>query len=703
MITLVTMNATSAAFTGTTTNGANAFTAAASFPTYPTSVNNNSPLFYHRLDEPAGATAAADSSGNGLTGVYGADSATGAAFLTAFDEGSGTTVKDLSGSASPKNLTTTNMTWAAGKSGTAGSFNGTTAYATASGSVVTTSSSFSVAAWVYLTDNTGYRTAVSQDGTTVAGFQLQYNLWQNRWVFLMQATDTTSPAGNLAISTTVPALNTWTHLVGVYDAPNDQMQIWVNGVLEGTNPWAGAWSATGSVVVGAEKYNGARAGFWQGRVDDVRLYTAKLSQIQISELANGITGGPSTSYAFSENSGTTTADLSGNTNKGTFGSGATWTTGKAGKAVALDGTTNAYVSADDPALDTSKSFTVSAWVYLNGASLPTVNMSVMSQPGVNSRAFSLKYDTTHKWSWSLATSDINNPGFDPIYSTADASPSTWTHLVGVYDSGAAAGQQSKLYVNAGTPVVGPHTSVWNATGTLQVGRSFYSGAYVDNFNGNIDDMRTYRRALSAAEVSLLYNGGSGGAPALGHSSLGQPGALQGAQQGQQGTTSAGFTSLGNGYNPVRYANPTTFSLECWFRNNGVAGTMMSFGNVPDSNSGTHDRELFLNSAGNVVFGANSGTANVVQSPGTYFDGNWHHVVATISPTAGMALYLDGTSVNTRNFSTVGNYTGYWRWGGDTATAGTWPSDLYTGQLDEVAVYGTVLSAQQVAWHYHANH
>jgi hypothetical protein len=35
---------------------------------------------------------------------------------------------------------------------------------------------------------------------------------------------------------------------------------------------------------------------------------------------------------------------------------------------------------------------------------------------------------------------------------------------------------------------------------------------------------------------------------------------------------------------------------------------------------------------------------------------------------------------------------------------TWPGPTYfTGQIDEVPVYGTELSAQQVAWHYHANH
>ena len=78
---------------------------------------------------------------------------------------------------------------------------------------------------------------------------------------------------------------------------------------------------------------------------------------------NGMTNGASTSWDFDEGTGTTTADTSGAANPGTLGgAGATWTTtGRVNNALALDGTTNAYIDGAAPALDTAQSFTVAAW------------------------------------------------------------------------------------------------------------------------------------------------------------------------------------------------------------------------------------------------------------------------------------------------------------------------------------------------------
>ncbi len=69
---------------------------------------------------------------------------------------------------------------------------------------------------------------------------------------------------------------------------------------------------------------------------------------------------------------------------------------------------------------------------------------------------------------------------------------------------------------------------------------------------------------------------------------------------------------------------------------------------------------------------------------------------------GMALYVDGVKVGSRTDTTVGqSYTGYWRIGGDNLNS--WPnrpsSDYLNGQIDDVAVYPTVLTAPQIRAHY----
>ena len=83
---------------------------------------------------------------------------------------------------------------------------------------------------------------------------------------------------------------------------------------------------------------------------------------------------------------------------------------------------------------------------------------------------------------------------------------------------------------------------------------------------------------------------------------------------------------------------------------------------------------------------------------SYNDGAWHHLVATRLPTTdGLNLYLDGASVGTNPQTDAQVYTGYWRVGGDT----NWGDGgaYFNGTLDEVAIYPSVLTADQVRANY----
>ena len=67
-----------ATFSSTRANGSNSFGAAATFDTYQQSVLADSPLFYHRMDDPAGTTVLDDTSSNNRDGTY--NEATSAAY-----------------------------------------------------------------------------------------------------------------------------------------------------------------------------------------------------------------------------------------------------------------------------------------------------------------------------------------------------------------------------------------------------------------------------------------------------------------------------------------------------------------------------------------------------------------------------------------------------------------------------------------------
>ncbi|MCE0539533.1 LamG domain-containing protein [Kineosporia rhizophila] len=183
---------------------------------------------------------------------------------------------------------------------------------------------------------------------------------------------------------------------------------------------------------------------------------------------------------------------------------------------------------------------------------------------------------------------------------------------------------------------------------------------------------------------------------------GRPGALIGDQAA---STAMRFEGSGIGYWPTPVNNPATFSLELWFRTSSTTGgDLVSFGNSMTGDSIIYDRIWKMMDDGTITFGIYSGGAIVsATTTATYNDGRWHHGVLTLSPGTGMTMYVDGVVAATNpSPGAPQNYSGYWRWGGGKKWVTPPTSEFFYGDLDEVAIYPRVLSAQQVARHYWTN-
>lgn len=173
------------------------------------------------------------------------------------------------------------------------------------------------------------------------------------------------------------------------------------------------------------------------------------------------------------------------------------------------------------------------------------------------------------------------------------------------------------------------------------------------------------------------------------------------------STSIHFTGAGFGTAATLVTNPQTFSLEVWFRTattNG--GHLIGFSDNTGFAGPSFDRIAFMRNDGKIDFGTSGAAANYVTSAAAYNDGAWHHLVVTYGTTGGALLYVDGALSGTNSTAAApATYNGYWHWGGNKMLS--WDdrptSDYFTGDLDELAIYPTRLTAQQVAWHYHANH
>jgi hypothetical protein len=203
------------------------------------------------------------------------------------DNGSGTTATDTS-SGGHNGALNGGPAWTTGKIGTALCFNGSTATVDINHSVATTNGSFSVAAWVQLTSLSNWATAVSQDGSNVSGFYLQYTSPSagsdgGKFAFSLLGSDATNATTVRATSPFSPVANTWYHLVGVYDASTLQSRLYVNGALVATKTVTAAWAATGETVIGRGKFGGP-VDYWPGLIDDVQISNQALSDADVKTL-----------------------------------------------------------------------------------------------------------------------------------------------------------------------------------------------------------------------------------------------------------------------------------------------------------------------------------------------------------------------------------------------------------------------------------
>src|SRR6266498_145715 len=212
--------------------------------------------------------------------------------------------------------------------------------------------------------------------------------------------------------------------------------------------------------------------------------------------------GPVAAYSFNEGAGTTVADSSGNNNTGTLVNGPIWTGGMYGSALSFDGLSD-YVDLGDPVtLQLTGSMTISGWI--NAALFPVDDAAIVSKRDSGEVGYQL--DTTIDAGPRTIGFKLTNAsgGYMFRYGASTLQPNQWYHVAGVYD---AAAQTLSVYLNGqldnglliGTITATQLNSLLNVNIGRRAGRSGFE------FNGLIDEVRIYNRALSPAEIQQDMN------------------------------------------------------------------------------------------------------------------------------------------------------------------------------------------------------
>jgi hypothetical protein len=191
-------------------------------------------------------------------------------------------------------------------------------------------------------------------------------------------------------------------------------------------------------------------------------------------------------YSFNEGSGTTLIDRTGFGRTGTV-SGATWSTaGRNGGALSFDGINDIVTIADHNSLDLTTGMTLEAWVRPSTVS-NTRTVLMKNRSGGMAYALLAGDPASLPAGYVRTTSDQNVTG------AAAIGVNVWTHLALTYD-----GTTLRLYVG-GVEVASRALSgsMVVTTNALTMGGNTLGVGY---FQGLIDDVRIYNRALTATEV-----------------------------------------------------------------------------------------------------------------------------------------------------------------------------------------------------------
>lgn len=388
-------------------------------------------------------------------------------------------------------------TFAAGEVGQAFSFDGS-GYATAGNpdSLRLTGTAVSIDAWVNPASN---GSTVFIAGKTASSFN-DYVLFLNNGI--LEGGIKTAGVEHFIADYTLPT-NTWTHVALTYDGTT--LKIFANGVIVASDSVSGNLDGSNS-----EFAIGGRSGegFLNGSVDEVEVFDRALTDDEVIAIYHAGSAGkcrpcisaPSGMIDWWPGDGNAN-DIQGG-HGATLQNGATFASGEVAGAFSFDGTDD-FVSlpaSSDWNFGTGD-FTFDFWARGNGTS----RMQALSfDPDLGTRNLDFDFnDTFGLWVyWNSGGSNSIQVG-----APGDYTDGKWHHYALT-----RSGTTLTLYIDGASK----GNTTFSDPIDLSGGNNNYFGAGINTgspgyfWNGGIDEVEIFNRALSASEIATIYDAGSGG-------------------------------------------------------------------------------------------------------------------------------------------------------------------------------------------------
>ncbi|MBW7944186.1 DUF2341 domain-containing protein [Patescibacteria group bacterium] len=632
-----------------------------------------------------------------------------------FDEGTGSTVADSSSNGNTGTWLGSGVHWAVtGLLRSAGRFNGsgdTLNIGTRDSLNFGNNGPFTFEGWVKPSTLVDYAGFISKDASRNTPYSYMTAFMANgRMVaYNGSAWADLCPAGSVQVGV-------WQHVAFSYNGTT--LTGYINGSSCGSISFTYVDNPAHTVVIGSW-YSPSSVYDYIGTMDEVKIYRGALTADEILDEYDSSADtmlAPTADWPFSEGSGTTVADITGNGHNGTWsGSGTRWTTaGVSGNAGIFNGT-NDTISV--PLAGIYDNFTLEMWV--NPTGTITLNSEATSgTTGISGQRYAW-WNGNPGTTGASALLSVGTNGLSVYEHAANYMPplavssngvSGWKHVAVVYKS-----KVPSIYVNGvlvRTGLTSPRTTVEPfAGGVAAIG----GGAY-GYFSGKIDEVKLYDYARSASQIADSYsaNAGSGsqafdpvakwsfnegtGTSVADSSGNGNTGTWFGSEPhwGSLGVSGgAGRFTYSNGVNiavssTLNMGNNGPFSIEGWVRPN-----LSDYAGFVSKNTNRFTpyafMSAFMKNGRLMIYNTTIGWIQVCP-PGSVSAGTWQHVALTYDG-ATVRGYVNGSLCGSNTFS----YT-------DVSTAnvniGSWYSGVnnydYLGLMDEISFYNYARSASQIA-------
>lgn len=298
-------------------------------------------------------------------------------------------------------------------------------------------------------------------------------------------------------------LNTWQMVTVVRSSTN--VSLYIDGAFKQVLYSGAITNKVGTSLMSIGRDNRTDVTTFYGNIDDVRIYATALSAADVLELyqtrAQIDNAGNFYSIELEEPPVTDglvgwwkmdgdATDSSGYENDGTV-NGATLTTGIRGvanTAYSFDGV-NDYIEAINTDIALGQTYSLAWW------QAPVFVAAERHPIGLSDSGNQIYHaNTNNRLNWYTAGVSCN--------SVTDDADNVWVHYV--LTSDATTGR--KIYRNGISAATSATPSQSLASATLSVGKRLGQTYY---WTGKIDDVRIYNKALTQAEITLLYNLGLG--------------------------------------------------------------------------------------------------------------------------------------------------------------------------------------------------